>query len=177
MINIKRLIIILSFILSVACAAFQTEYEVLNISFEKEKWVVGSIDEIKNKYLTIDFIREGDNINDWLELVTVTNYKILKNKPYSLEKGLLNLKQKVEKTCPGATNWHVIERNKSSIVFEWKTQYCQGIRSQSGVGKIIIGKFNIFQVIYSTRELLVLPSQRIKWIKKISSAKIEIQLK
>jgi len=177
MVNIQHYLLILSFILLVACAAIQTEHEALNFSLGKEKWVAVSIDEIKNKYLIINFIREGDEINEWLETVSITNHKIIKTNLHSPEKELLKFKQGVEKKCPGATSWFVIEKNKSSIVFEWKTKPCLDTHSLYGVGKIIIGKYDIFQVIYATRELLVLPSMRIKWIKKISSAKIEKQLK
>jgi hypothetical protein len=51
-----------------------TQTEVLTWSTGKQNWVVGHYNEIPRQYSIHEFIREGGDIKNWTELVTVQNF-------------------------------------------------------------------------------------------------------
>ena len=71
--NVTRAVVFLYLVLLAGCAALKTEYE--DVSFEVEPgWKVGYYTEIPNQYSLIELIPEGDDINNWRELLTLQNF-------------------------------------------------------------------------------------------------------
>jgi hypothetical protein len=168
--KMMRFIPLLCFILSAGCSTFQTEYEDLVWDFELG-WKVGHHTEVPNQSYLTEFIREGDDINNWRELVTIVNHKVLGD--FSPENVFLGIKLKIEKDCPNVTEWNVIEKNKNSMLYEWQTNPCLGFPAQHEIARIISGKYNVFQIKYTARGYQLPPDQRAKWLKIIAGSKIE----
>ncbi|HHT9111624.1 MAG TPA: hypothetical protein ACFYDZ_10780, partial [Candidatus Brocadiaceae bacterium] len=78
-----------------------------------------------------------------------------------------------EKDCPGATVWNVIEKDENSILYEWQSKPCLGWPDQYEIAKIIYGKYNRFQLRYTTKVYQLPPDKRDEWIEKFRDYKIE----
>ena len=124
------------------------------------------------KSTVLELIRAGDDINNWKELVTVQNFAKSRNYRHPAET-LDALKEVREKTCPGVTEWTVIDQSEDSILYEWHAKECQGEPEQHEVARILYGKHNVFFLHYAAKVHELAPETREKWIKKFSSVSIE----
>lgn len=123
-----------------------------------------------HRQLMIEFVRKGDDINNWKELFTYQNVAKGKQTP---EEFLNKLKAAREKVCPGATVWNVIEQNESSILYEWRAKPCLGWPEQHEVARIILGKHNLFMLHYVAKVPELAPDTRTKWIKTLQDATVD----
>jgi hypothetical protein len=169
-----RVVVFLYLVLSAGCATFQTEYEHLDFKIEPG-WKVGSSDEIPNQYSIIEFIREGDDINNWGELLTIEN-SLLRD-GYSLEDSFNSYKASLEAKCPGAITWTVIGKDEKSILYEWQAKPCLGWPAQHEIARIIHGKYNRFHLRHTVKTYQMPSEQRAKWVQRFSEAKIETSLR
>ncbi len=118
----------------------------------------------------LEFIREGDDINRWKELVTYQNFG--RHGKASPEETLNRLKAAREQECPGATEWNVIDKNEGRIVYEWHAKPCLSWPEQSEIATIIVGKDNVFFLHYAAKVYELAPETREQWIKTLSAATI-----
>jgi hypothetical protein len=160
--------ILLCLICSAAVATAKDKNEILNFQIEAG-WKVGSSSEGPNHSTIIEYIHEGDDINNWKELVTVQSFRKSRRAPSSPDEMLRLLKAIREKQCPGSTEWNVIDKNESSILYEWQAKPCLGWPEQHEIAKIIYGRYSYF-VLHYTAKMYQLPADaRTHWIKKFTN--------
>lgn len=146
-----------------------------NIRLEIEPdWKIGFSVEQPNDYSILEFIREGDDIENWHELLTIHNF-VLKPNLGSPEEMFNNLKKIHEKDCPGATTWNVIHKDEKSILYEWQAKPCLGFPDQHEIARIIDGKYNRFLFRYTAKVYQLESNLRRKWIERFSQAKVILQ--
>ena len=125
----------------------------------------------KRGYLIIEWVREGDAINNWKELFTYQNFGLHgKRTP---EDFLNELKTLREKECPGVTEWNVIEPDENSILYEWRAKPCMSWPDQHEVARIIFGKHNLFLLRYTAKVKELEPDTRTHWINLLKGATLE----
>ena len=125
----------------------------------------------KRGYVIIEWVREGDDINNWKELFTYQNFGLRgKRTP---EDFLNELKTLREKECPGVTEWNVIEHDENSILYEWQAKPCMSWPDQHEVARIIFGKHNLFLLRYTAKVKELAPDTRTQWINTFKAATVE----
>lgn len=134
-------------------------------------WKVGYEAEIPNQHALTEFIREGDDINNWRELITIQSFNRKSWGGPSPEDSLNGLKAIREKECPGVTEWKVIEKDENSILYEWQAKPCRGWPDQHEIAKIIYGKYNRFVIRYTAKVYQLPPDTRTKWIKRFAESR------
>jgi len=133
-------------------------------------WKIANSSEARH-YVIMEFVRDGDRLDDWKELLTIQNFG-RSSSMHSPEQELNDLRAKRESECPGVTEWNVIEKNEGSILYEWHAKSCLGQPDQSEMAKIIFGKHNIFWLHYAAKGREFSPDARAEWIKRFTSAGI-----
>lgn len=118
----------------------------------------------------LEFIREGDDINHWEELVTIQNVGSRKSSP---EKLLDKLKALRETECPGATEWNVIQKDENSILYEWHANPCAGWPEQVEIARIMSGQRNSFFLHYAAKVHELTAETRALWIKTFLEATLD----
>jgi hypothetical protein len=174
--NTMRVVAFLCLILSAAGATPKDKNEELNFQMEPG-WKVGNFAEGPNHSSITEYIREGDDINNWSELVTIQSVRKSRGAPSSPDEMLKVLKAMREKECPSSTEWNVIDKNENSILFEWQAKPCLGWPEQHELEKIIDGKHSRFLLHYAAKVYQLSPDTRTKWIKKFAEATISQQSK
>jgi hypothetical protein len=165
----KSLSTILTFLLLLSVGVVMAkDKEVFSYSLGAE-WKPASSSDTKRSVI-LEFVREGDDINNWKELVTYQNFG--RDGKESPEDRLNKLKAIREKECPGATEWNVIDKNESHILYEWHAKPCLGWPEQSEIATIVVGKHNLFTLHYAAKVHELAPDVRAKWIKTFSAAAI-----
>jgi hypothetical protein len=123
-------------------------------------------------YTIIEFVREGDTIDTWKELVTVQNFS--KSRGYrSPSETLDELKATREKECPGVTQWNVIEKTERSILYEWHAKSCLGQPEQHELARVLYGEHNVFFLHYAVKAHELKSDTRAEWIKKFTAVSID----
>jgi hypothetical protein len=119
----------------------------------------------------VEWVREGDDINNWKELFTYQNFGLHgKRTPEDFLNGLKTLR---EKECPGVTEWNVIEHDENSILYEWQAKPCMSWPDQHEVARIIFGKQNLFLLRYTAKVKELAPETRTQWINTFKAATVE----
>jgi len=153
--NMKRLIPLAAFICLLSCAgAAAAENEVLHFELGLD-WKLGS-DTEKHGHVTIEYLRRGDDPNNWKELLTYNNGPRTRSQrspeeevQRSPEEEVKTLKADMEKRCPGASQWNVIAQDENSILFEWQSRPCPA-SDEHQITRIIHGKHNWFGLLCFT---------------------------
>jgi len=143
-------------------------------------WQAGSMSDAHHAGM-IEFVRKGDDINNWKELFT---YQVFKRKDYppSPEEYLKALKERREKDCPGATQWNTIQQHENSILYEWQLMKpCVGApgEAQAGVeeheiARVFYEKDVIFVVHYAAKGHELAPDVRTEWINSWEDAYVTV---
>src|SRR5262245_24085325 len=166
------IVVVLCLAFSSGAATLQTEHEDLAYDFEP-RWQQGYYQELPNQVNILELIREGDDINNWQELITIRNQS-LPGRDATPEDAFKRLKIIIGKDCRGLIQWNVIEKKENSILYEWMTREpCMGFPNQHEIAKIMDGKYNRFQLKYTVKVNQLPANQRAKWLKRIGEAKIE----
>jgi hypothetical protein len=118
-----------------------------------------------------EFVLAGDDIHSWKQLVTIQ--KFVGSEKSSPKQELDALKKLRERECPGATDWNVIEKDESSILYEWHAKPCQGWPEQNEIARIIFGKHVRYFLRYTVKAPALAPETRTQWIQAFSSAAID----
>ena len=122
-------------------------------------------------YTILEFVRNGDTIDTWNELVTVQNFR--KSHAYRSPVETFNeLKATREKECPGVTQWNVIDSTERSIVYEWHAKNCLGQPEQHELARILYGEHNVFFLHYAAKVHELKLDTRAEWIKKLQAVSI-----
>jgi len=147
-----------------------SQSEDIHVEIEPD-WKIGSSGEQPNAYSITEFIREGNVIENWHELLTIHKFVLTANfgPPEDMFNSLKNLR---EKECPGSTIWNVIQKDEKSILYEWQAKPCLGWPEQHEIARIIDGKYNRFLIRYAAKVYQLESNLRTKWIERFSQAKI-----
>lgn len=124
------------------------------------------------RYTILEFVREGDDVDHWKELVTLQNFD--RSRGYrSPTETLDKLKEAREKECPAVTEWNVIDKQENSILYEWHSKKCLDQPEQHEIARIIYGKHNVFFLHYAAKVQKLTSDTRAQWIKSFSAASID----
>ena len=136
-----------------------------------ETWQLASQAATPNRYMIMEFVRQGDDFRDWKELLTVQNFshRLDGRTP---EDHLNGLKALREQRCPGATTWTVIDKDDASILYEWWAEPCLGWPDQYEIERNILGQFNVYIIHYSKKSTRLDVRERAEWIRRLSEARV-----
>lgn len=170
----KKLMPVLAFVCFISwvvVVAAETQNEGLEVKIGPE-WKTAFSPNTR-KSTDLEFIREGDNINNWKEIVTIRNLGPKPSSKSTPEEIMDAMKRVMEIMCPGATEWNVIEKNKSSILFERHAGVCRGQPEVCAIERIIVGTHDFFSLRYTARVHELTPDTRAQWIKTCSEATVD----
>jgi hypothetical protein len=158
----------------------QTEHESLHFEVEEQtgslpRWKIGYQAELPD-HTIIEMIREGDDINNWKELLTIQNFRPSWGGAFP-EDTLNILKAIRERDCQGVTRWSTIGKDEQSIVYEWQARPCRGWPDQHEIARIIYGKYNRVLLRYTVKVYEMPPEERTKWIGIFLQAKLNTSLR
>ena len=126
------------------------------------------------KLSLLAFVREGDTISDAKDDLSIENAGSKGLMKFPPEKTLNNILAHREKICPGATTEvKVIEKNESSILYEWQTKPCTGWPEQHEITRFILGTHYWFFLHYDGRGHDPAPDIRAQVIKSFSAAIVD----
>lgn len=157
---------VLGFIFWIGVPPANAQHEGVGYYFTTTDWVVGSESPAKRSktpMYQLEFVRKGDDINNWKELFTYQDFKPDKDKRVPAD-WLEKVKALRETECPGATVWNVIQQDESSILYEWQAAPCAGWPEQHEIARIFYGKYNVFILHYAAKVHELDAAKRKEWI-------------
>jgi hypothetical protein len=145
--------------------------EVFRLAMEPG-WKIG-FDRVSPLMQITEFIREGDSIENWKELVTVQKFPREFMAP-TPAKALELQKQIRESRCPGTSRWGVISEGPDSIVFESQCSGCWGQPAQHEVARYLYGPRTVFRIGYTFKGYTMPAAARAAWLRRISEAEVRL---
>lgn len=116
----------------------------------------------------MEFVRRGETLDAWTELVTMQNFgrARMKLRPDELMK---QLEAQMRQRCPTVT-WTVIERRADGLVYEWRIANCAPHPDQSEIARIVEAKMNTWRLSYTRKAAELTPAQRQEWLDWLGEA-------
>jgi hypothetical protein len=136
------------------------------------EWKAAFSPDTRNSTI-LEFIREGDNINNWKEMVTIRNLGAKPSSKFTPEEMMDAMKRVMEIMCPGTTERNAIEKNEGSVLYERHAGVCRGQPEECAIERIIAGTHDFFSLRYTARVHEVAPDTRAQWIKTFSDATVD----
>lgn len=158
-----------------ALAGAQVEHERLAVRGEgsSQDWKVGrTADDAQRRTSLVEFIRPDDDINAWKELFTVASIPPPRG-GIGPDRAMQFLQAVSESRCPNTARWTVIEKDDRSVLYEVRRAPCLTFPDIHELGRVLIGKYNLFQVVYATKQAEMATADRTSWIKTLAETKIE----
>jgi hypothetical protein len=137
---------------------------------ETPAWDIG-YEAGDNLQRVVEFVRPGQTVDNWTELVTIQTYN--KAVPWgSVEEQIAeNARERAER-CPGSTE-DVIRQMPDGVLIEGKTVNCEQGADEHGVARVLDGTLSRFVVHYAVRgPVEMTPERRTEWIEKLSAIEI-----
>jgi len=118
----------------------------------------------------MEFVRRGESLQAWTELVTMQNFGRARMKLRPDEMAA-QLEAKMRARCPSVT-WHVIERRADGLVYEWRIADCAPNPDQHEIARIVEAKMNTWRLSYTRKGADLAPEQRQQWLGWLGEAKM-----
>lgn len=132
-------------------------------------WIVGHHAYDRQKGEILEFVRPGESVEDWSELITVQ--RMPTGCGHATPQATLEHVQSLrEDTCPGATKWRLIESSDTSVTFEWQASACGGWTDQHEVSKIIYRPDTRVFLHYVVKQYSMPEQKRSDWLERLNFA-------
>ncbi len=95
----------------------------------------------------VEFIRPGQSINDWSELVTIQFLEGNRSAPIDL---MSELRDTMTQRCPNVV-WVVLDERADSVLYEWVLQDCEGQDDQHEIARLLRGNDGLHRVAYTQK--------------------------
>ena len=125
------------------------------------------------KFTVVKFVPEGQDVNNWKEMVTIRHLGSLGRTKTTPQQLLDAWKSLREAECPGATEFTVIAQNETSILFESQDQACRERPARHEIQRYLFGRRDLFALQYAAKEQQMAPETRARWIKTFSDATLD----
>jgi hypothetical protein len=116
----------------------------------------------------IALVPKGSSLLDWKEIVSISDY--LGMSDLSADDTVTNYEAIRDHSCPDAIHWTVLSRDATGLVFQGHIDKCGTMQEADEVGRVIIGKYNRYLVVYAARVHELAPETRAHWLKTLSDA-------
>ena len=133
-------------------------------------WTVGHYDERPGQAAILEFVRAGDTIERWRELLTLQQFPP-QGDGSSVREVFQRLQALRETACPGATVWKVIHQDATTLLYEWQAKPCRGWPHQHEIAKIIHGPSHTSVLRYTVKTYRMRDEQRAEWIARFAEAR------
>lgn len=167
-----RMCLCLTVVLFGGCAFLLGEREHLTLFFDESNWRVGHSGVEPGAGQIQEFVRKGETIENWTELLTLMNFARTPSASPSPEAVMNEAKAKLEQRCPGVT-WKVLERQETAILYEWQTADCPSSPNHRSVARVLDGKWNRWVLAYEIKVKDWPEAKRSLWIELLSKARVE----
>ncbi len=154
-------------------------------------YVVGNKAEVPGDYRIVEWIKRGDTIHDWRELITTEDWRLefVQEAEGTVAEYVAKQQRAEEDLCPERTRWVVIRKAEGDILYEaWFTP-CPALsaryRSQGKhalaklaetpyyeIARIFEGRSNRFRLAYAAKGQGVSDTERSRWLGWLAEAGI-----
>jgi hypothetical protein len=128
-----------------------------------DSWILANRQSDPARQVRImEFVRRGESLQAWTELVTMQNFgrARMKLRP---EEMAAQLESKMRARCPSVA-WNVIERRADGLVYEWRIADCAPNPDQHEIARIVEAKMNTWRLSYTRKGAELAPEQRQQWL-------------
>jgi hypothetical protein len=112
-------------------------------------WEVGYGPAQTRDEMIMEYVKKGEKIDNWTELLTVQQFRRRKASPREF---FDQLKGTRERACPGVTEWRIVQEEPNAVLYEWNTTaVCDGQPVQWELARLLFGRNTGYRVAYTTR--------------------------
>ena len=157
-------------------------------------YVVGNKQDVPGRYSIIEWVRKGDSIQDWDELITTEDWRLdfVRQAEGSVGQYAAKQRRDQESLCAEQTRWNVVSETETDITYEIWFEPCPALADHyrsAGypvlakiaeihsyeVARIFDGRWNRFRLSYAAKGVQPSDQERAKWLDWLKSARIAPQ--
>ncbi len=158
----------LSVLLTLALFACSTPLETVRIPASVEGWVVAHAQDKAGTGNITEFIRGGQTLQNWSEMITI---QFLENTKTSPADFMAQLEKAMRERVP-SVNWKVIAGDEESILYEWQFSGVAKQPDQHEIARLLRGNDGLHRVAYTKRGAPLSSEGRMEWIGYLRGAAV-----
>jgi len=179
----------------VGCATAPFREDYLVMPSLGDGWKVARSQEERNVRRMTEFVREGETLDNWTELITWQSYK--KERTFPSETLVNMQRENIRAMCPGVV-WNVIKQQER-FLYEWRIANCKPSRAelqrflkqaeekrmefkgdetalsadQHVIALAIEGEWTVWHISYTAKVKELSKEKRAEWIQRFSDTRVE----
>lgn len=163
--RIRSAFLALTALLATACT---TTLETTFVPFDATGWRVGHAKDAGRGVGTItEFVRQGESIDDWSELITIQLIEDLKGR--EADEAVAELFED-QVTDYAHVEHGVIESDEWSVLYEWSIHDSAPHPDQHEIARMIEGEQGVHRVAYVKKGPRLADEERSRWIQLLRNA-------
>lgn len=171
----KKILFLFYFLLLAGCSPIQLETSYVPV--KQSEWTVGYAydDGFFGEGTITELVKNGERIDSWTQLLTIQFYEGIDTEIelfYQTYRYALSKRVKESTKCQ-YTQWHLIEKRKTSVIYEWRAKDCHREADQHEIAKLMKGNDGIHRVAYVKKNEDINFKERNKWIDVLQNSYIE----
>lgn len=165
---LKLLIALLLLCVSSCKTMTQQDVETLYLP-EPESWPRVNAQDDGHATL-VEFVPEGQTLEHWRDLLTI---QALDDRlgPQAPRPVMDQLEAMMRKRG-GQLEWHVIEEDEQSVLYEWNLRGAQGVEDQGELARLVRGKDALHRAAYAYKPLPLAPERRLDKLAILRKARV-----
>lgn len=156
-------------------ANVQRGSETIEFDCEDSEWTVGFFHEQQKDppHSTKEYVRHGETVGMWSEILTLQAFPRSAGAA-SLATALQALRDQRETSCPGITEWHVLDASENSVTYESLMKgTCGGWPAEQSFGRLLEGNEQRFRIQFATRASSMPGDRRELWLRCLARVKVK----
>lgn len=186
----------------IGCATGSSEMDYLSVPPLGAGWKLAREREQGGVQRFREFVREGETVDKWSELITWHSARKRDPAPLPLDTMVASGIEFIQEICPGLV-WSVIRRQEGSVLYEWRVSNCEptegahqklakgqgGFRAdptialesliadQHAIALYMEGKWTVWRIEYTMKGKELPSEKREEWIRKFSEVRVETRVR
>src|SRR5689334_7513717 len=166
--SLRILLALVLFWLSSCQSMAQQDVETLFLP-DPETWVRANAQDDGHATL-VEYVPQGQQLEHWRELLTIQalDDRLGPQAPRPVMDGLESQMRK----RGGQLEWHVIEEDAQSVLYEWNLRGAQGVEDQGELARLVCGKDALHRAAYAYKQLPLAAERRSERLELLRKARV-----
>jgi hypothetical protein len=123
-------------------------------------WKVGT-HEGNDQALLIQFVPQGESIDEWNSLVTMQEYTLTEGRFPGADEAAKLLEKRMRARCP-EVDWEMVNQTAWSVTYRWHSEGCALQPNESEIARVMVSPSRTVRIAYTVRPGPLSPADRLR---------------
>jgi len=136
---------------------------------DREKWQVANAQDDGHATI-VECVPTGQKLESWRELITIQAFDDRQGP--QAPRPVMDKLEASMRARGGELDWHVIEEDAQSVLYEWTIRGAKGVEDQGELARLVKGKDALHRAAYAYKGLPLAPERRTDRLDLLRKARV-----